>query len=377
MKSKNLKIALLANDDLLNGPSLAQFRFAKSLSDNNLNVDLIIANRSFITDLSRFDNGKINFINLKKKRTIYLIWPLIKYLRTFKPDIVFSAGDHLNLILIISTLLCFAKCKLSLSSRVSPFDTYQNKSKSEFNSFFKSKIMFYLFKLISWRADVLTCVSNDMVKQYQLVFGKTKHVCVYNIIKDEDSKSLINEEITDNWIKNNKSPLIIAAGELAPWKGFDDLLKAFAILKKKIPHNLIILGDGRDKKKLEKIIFDEHLNDRVYMPGYVLNPLKYFQLSEIFVLSSLIEGMPNVLIEAMMCGCTPVSTNCETGPAEIIKNNDNGYLSEVNDYKLLAENILKAVRNRISKDKLDEVVNKFESKTILKKHFDLLNISKN
>lgn len=140
---------------------------------------------------------------------------------------------------------------------------------------------------------------------------------------------------------------------------------------------MIILGDGRDKKKLEKIIFDEHLNDRVYMPGYVLNPLKYFQLSEIFVLSSLIEGMPNVLIEAMMCGCTPVSTNCETGPAEIIKNNDNGYLSEVNDYKLLAENILKAVRNRISKDKLDEVVNKFESKTILKKHFDLLNISKN
>ena len=89
MKSKNLKIALLANDDLLNGPSLAQFRFAKSLSDNNLNVDLIIANRSFITDLSRFDNGKINFINLKKKRKIYLIWPLIIYLRTFKQDIVF------------------------------------------------------------------------------------------------------------------------------------------------------------------------------------------------------------------------------------------------------------------------------------------------
>ena len=56
---------------------------------------------------------------------------------------------------------------------------------------------------------------------------------------------------TDNWIKNNKSPLIIAAGELAPWKGFDDLLKAFAILKKKIPHNLIILGDGRDKKVRE------------------------------------------------------------------------------------------------------------------------------
>lgn len=372
MKGKKLKIALLANDDLLNGPSLAQFRFAKSLSDNNLNVDLIIANRSFKNDLSRFDNGKINFINLNKKRTIYLIWPLIKYLKKFKPDIIFSAGDHLNLILIISTLLCFSKCKLSLSSRVSPFDTYQNKSKSKFNSFFKSKIMYYLFKLISWRANVLTCVSNDMVKQYQLVFGKTKHVCVYNIIKDEDSKSLINEEISDNWIKNNKSPLIIAAGQLAPWKAFDDLLRAFVNLKKKIPHNLIILGDGPDRKKLVKIIEEENIQDRVYMPGYVLNTLKYFKISDIFVLSSLIEGMPNVLIEAMMCGCTPVSTNCKTGPEEIIKNNEFGYLSPVNNYELLAENILKAIERPISKDKLKTVVDNFNSEKIVKKHFELL-----
>ena len=364
MKYKQDKIVVLANDDYLNGPSLAQFRFAKSLSSNNFKVDLLIAHRSCKYDLSRFDDGKINFINLNKKRTIYLIWPLIKYLRKFKPDIIFSAGDHINLILIISAILSFSKCKLSLSSRVTPYDTYQNKS--------KSTIMYYLFKLLSWRADVLTCVSKGMVEQYQKIFGKTKHVCVYNIIKDSDSEFLVNEKISDNWILNNKSPLIIAAGQLAPWKAFDDLLRAFVKIKKKIPHNLIILGDGPDRNKLVKIIEEENIQDRVYMPGYVLNPLKYFKVSDIFVLSSLVEGMPNVLVEAMMCGCTPVSTNCKTGPEEIIKNNEFGYLSPINNHELLAENILKAIERPISKDKLKMVVDQFNSEKIVKKHFELL-----
>ena len=80
------------------------------------------------------------------------------------------------------------------------------------------------------------------------------------------------------------------------------------------------------------------------------------------------------MIEAMMCGCTPVSTNCMTGPSEIIKDNEYGYLSPIKDHKTLAENILNAVKKPISKKKLDEVVSKFDANLVIKKHFNLLKI---
>ena len=262
-----------------------------------------------------------------------------------------------------------------MSSRVTPYDTYKNKNKIEFksNTNKNSKFLLILFKILNWRADVLTCVSKDMVKQYQEIFGKTKHECVYNIVRDDDVLKLKNEDITDQWIIKNKPPYIIAAGRLAIWKGFDDLINAYSLIKNKIPHKLIILGDGEEKQNLKKLIKEKNLEEYIFMPGYVSN-LKYFEISDIFVLSSLSEGMPNVMIEAMMCGCTPVSTNCMTGPSEIIKDNEYGYLSPIKDHKTLAENILNAVKKPISKKKLDEVVSKFDANLVIKKHFNLLKI---
>jgi glycosyltransferase involved in cell wall biosynthesis len=213
-----------------------------------------------------------------------------------------------------------------------------------------------------------------MVNDYQTIFGKTKHVCVYNIIKDADAETLQNEEISDKWILDNNDPLIIAAGQLAVWKGFEDLINAFSIIENKISHKLVILGDGEDRQKLINLIEKKNLTKKVYLPGYVTNPLKYFKKSKIFVLSSLREGMPNVLLEAMMCGCTPVSTDCKTGPSEIIKNSKFGYLSPIKNPNLLAQNILKAIENPIPKTQLDKVLKEFESEAVIKKHFDLLNI---
>lgn len=370
------KITILANDDLLNGPSLAQFRFAKSLAKKGFKVELLIAKRYYKYDLKRFENKDIKLIDLNTNRTLFLIIPLFKYFIQHKPFVIFSAGDHLNLITIISALLSFTSCKLSLSSRVTPYDTYKNKNKIEFksNTNKNSKFLFILFKILNWRADVLTCVSKDMVKQYQEIFGKTKHECVYNIVRDDDVLKLKNEDITDQWIIKNKPPYIIAAGRLAIWKGFDDLINAYSLIKNKIPHKLIILGDGEEKQNLKKLIKEKNLEEYIFMPGYVSNPLKYFEISDIFVLSSLSEGMPNVMIEAMMCGCTPVSTNCMTGPSEIIKDNEYGYLSPIKDHKTLAENILNAVKKPISKKKLDEVVSKFDANLVIKKHFNLLKI---
>ena len=107
----------------------------------------------------------------------------------------------------------------------------------------------------------------------------------------------------------------------------------------------------------------------------VMNTLKYFYNSDIFVLSSRVEGMPNVMIEAMMCGCTVVATNCPTGPREILKKDRYGFLAKVNNPPDLAKKIYQAINKKISTRQTEKILNKFTEEEVIKKHFLLLKIN--
>ena len=155
----------------------------------------------------------------------------------------------------------------------------------------------------------MTCVSKDMINQYQKIFGKTKQQYVYNIVKTAKSEIRIKEKVHHKWFKKKTHQIIVASGMLAEWKGFDDLIKAASILdKKRYNFKLIIIGSGPEKKSLNYLIRLFKLQKKVMIIKPVINVLKYFKNSDIFVLSSRVEGMPNVMIEAMMCGCTIVAT---------------------------------------------------------------------
>jgi len=108
--------------------------------------------------------------------------------------------------------------------------------------------------------------------------------------------------------------------------------------------------------------------------GYVENPLKYFARADVFVLSSLVEGMPNVLVEAMMSGCTPVSTDCPTGPRELLQGGKYGYLVPMRDPQAMSAAIECALDNPISRTLLDEAVAPFEENRVIDRHFELLGL---
>jgi glycosyltransferase involved in cell wall biosynthesis len=285
-----------------------------------------------------------------------------------KPDVVFSAEDHLNTVLLIAAVLVRSKAKISGSSRVTPFDTYSNQP------FTKRWILKYLTYAVMHRADALTCVSKDMVKQYQKLFKSPPHVCVYNIVDDSSSRSRLQEPVDHPWLINKSLPVLVAAGRLAPWKGFADLIEAIALLAVKRQIHLLILGDGPMRNELQALINARGLGDTVQLVGYVENPLKYFVKGNVFVLSSHVEGLPNVLIEAMMCGCTPVSTDCPTGPREVLQDERFGYLVPVGDPVAMAKAIEKALDFPITKDLLEEAVKPFEERTVIRRHFEVLGI---
>ena len=103
------------------------------------------------------------------------------------------------------------------------------------------------FPIVHWRANVMTCVSKDMINQYQKIFGKTKQQYVYNIVKTAKSEIRIKKS-SPQMVQEKTHQIIVASGMLAEWKGFDDLIKAASILdKKRYNFKLIIIGSGPEK----------------------------------------------------------------------------------------------------------------------------------
>jgi glycosyltransferase involved in cell wall biosynthesis len=336
------------------------------LAANGHDVDLVIGR---IDPHYQFPElGGVNVFELNRKKVRGMLVPLWRYLRTVKPDVVFSAEDHLNSIVLLAAIASGSKAKISCSSRVTPYDTYSN------ILFSKRWFLKQVVRAVMWRADALTCVSKDMVKQYQKVFRSPRHVCVYNISDDENSRLKIKESVEHEWINSKDTPLLIAAGTLAPWKGFRDLIQAMKILLEKRPARLLILGDGPSRSELEALIVDLDLSDQVLLQGFVENPLKYFANADVFVLSSHVEGLPNVLVEAMMCGCTPVSTDCPTGPRELLQNGKYGYLVPVQDPDAMAAAIEQALDHPIAVDLLDEAILPFSESAVIDRHFDVLGL---
>jgi len=361
-----MRILLIVPRYAITGVPLAQLKLAQVLATRRHDVTLIFTYCEPIYDLPNVDNIKIICWNVPKVRNTFS--NIFCYLKSHKPDIVFSAEDHLNVIVLLAAIVSGSSSKISCSSRVTPYDTYSTKI------FSKRWFLKIFAKIVNYRADALTCVSKDMVLQYKYVLGSTRHICIHNIVYDTISQFAMSELVTHPWFKDRRFPIIIAAGRLAPWKGFSTLIEAISILHKRRPVRLLILGDGPQKSELKNMVDDYALSDYVEFAGYVTNPLKYFKKSDVFVLSSLVEGMPNVLVEAMMCGCTPVSTNCPTGPSELLQNGKYGYLIPIQNPAAMADAIEHALEFPISKHLLKEAILPFHEDRVIQQHFESLGL---
>jgi glycosyltransferase involved in cell wall biosynthesis len=134
--------------------------------------------------------------------------------------------------------------------------------------------------------------------------------------------------------------VILAAGRLVALKGFDGLISAFSQLAKTgWDGNLLILGEGEERARLEQLVEEAGLAGRIFLPGFQTNPYPFFQASTIFVLNSWMEGLPTVLLEALALGLPVVATDCPSGPGEILENGKYGVLVPVGDPNKLAKSL--------------------------------------
>lgn len=348
------------------GVPLSQIRLAKALHRRGYQVTFVIGYvpRGLVAP----EIEGIQVINLNIPRTYKLLFPIISYLRKVRPDVVFTAEDHLNAIVALATLLAGSKAKLSASSRITPYRVYSDRL------FSKKWVLKYFSIALRNRIDALVCVSQDMVKEYEAIFGSSKYQCIYNVISDADTLGRMSESVDDPWLNDSSIPVVISAGTLSRRKGFGDLILAMKLVNQRIPARLMILGEGHLRADLEVLIQNEGLDDSVRLLGFQDNPLKYFSRSKVFVLSSYAEGLPNVLVEAMACGCTPVATDCPTGPREVLKGGEYGHLIPMRDPEAMAAAIQKALEQPMSTEQLREAVEPFTEEQVIEKHRSVLGI---
>ncbi len=145
------------------------------------------------------------------------------------------------------------------------------------------------------------------------------------------------------WLAEGAPPVLLAAGKLKPQKDFATLLRAFARLREQRPARLLILGEGPERRRLRALARRLGVARDVAMPGFVRNPFAYMARARVFALSSAFEGLPSVLIQAMACGCPVVSTDCPSGPCEILEQGAHGALVPVGDAPALAAALLRTL----------------------------------
>ena len=360
-----MRICVVTPRFAISGVPLAQHRFARALAAAGHQVDLVIGRVD--AHLVVPSSPGVTVIALNVPQVRHMAVPLWRYIRSAKPEIIFSAEDHLNTLVTFLAVAARSRARISGSSRVTPFDTYSNRWLT------KRWWLKHLSRLSFHRADVLSCVSHDMVGQYRTVFGpNAPHVAIYNIVDDAASRASMAEPADEPWLVEKRGPVIVAAGSLVPWKGFGDLIEAMASVR--ADARLIIFGEGPLRGELEARIARLGLGERVRLPGFTDNLMKSFVRAEVFVLSSTVEGLPNVLVQAMMAGCTPVSTDCPTGPREVLGDGRFGTLVPVGDVDALAAGIEQAIDSPIARDVLAQAVLPFQEATVIARHFALLDL---
>ena len=181
-------------------------------------------------------------------------------------------------------------------------------------------------------------VRNDLSDLTGIPYDRISVIYNPSVVKEE-VQAKAKTTLDHPWFEANQPPVLVAVGRLQIQKDYPTLLRAFAQVRRSRAVKLVILGEGRERSKLEGILRELDLEQDESQPGFVENPYPFMAKASLFILSSRWEGLPTVLIEALCCGTPAVSTDCPSGPREILKDGRYGKLVPVGDSDSLAQAI--------------------------------------
>src|SRR5687768_13570928 len=325
------RLAIFFHDFGVGGAERVMLQLARGFIDLGYPVDLVMgrAEGPLLSEV----HTRARIINLEAGNPLTMFVRLIQYLRTERPNALLSPFEVTSVIAIIAKRISRVSTRVII--RISVHISKNKRTK--WKKIVEKLVLSNVYPL----ADGIVTVSRGAAQDLSNYTGiSPARIRVINnpVISDELLQAA-QQPVQHPFFNTDHVPVILGVGRLTEQKDFPTLIRAFDILCKRTPAQLIILGDGEDRPSLENLIRSTGSQDMVDLFGFELNPFAFMKKASVFVLSSKWEGLPGVLIQALACDCPVVSTDCLSGPSEILQDGQYGHLVPVGDAEAIASAI--------------------------------------
>ena len=333
MNHERAPVAIFTSSLDSGGAQRAMVMLARGLAARGHAVDFLAARahgpfRDWLPESARL-------VDLASERVLPTLPGLIRYLRRERPRALISALDYVNLVAIAARRLAGVSTPVVITEQNTP---------SALAPLVHTRRGRHLLSGIRFgypRADRVIAVSEgvraDLV--HEIGIPDEKVDVIFHAVLGEELSARAAEPVDHPWFLPGAPPVVVAIGRLSAQKDYPTLIRAFARLRQEREARLVILGDGPLRSEIEGEIDRHGLTKDVWLAGFVDNPYAYLARASVFALSSLCEGLPTVVIEALYCGCRIVSTDCPSGPSELLDGGRHGRLVPMEDPAAFAQGL--------------------------------------
>jgi len=299
------------------------------------------------------------------------ITALQQYMQSARPDVVLSALTYANIALIWAKQMSGSSVSIIVSERIALSSYCAAPSNSRK---WRWRYLPGVVRRTYPGADSVIAVSHHAADELITDIGLSRQSVkiIHNPVVDDTLRASAKVALDHPWFAPDSAPVILAVGRMTEQKDFPTLMRAFAQVRRYTPVRLVILGEGRLRADLWQLAEDLGIQEDVDMPGFVDNPFQYMARAKVLVLSSLYEGLPGVLIQALACGCPVVSTDCPGGSREILGDGDYGALVPVGEVEPMATAIRTEMAQPSNRDKLLRRAQDFSVDRAVNHYLDLL-----
>lgn len=350
------------------GAERMMVNLANSLHEKGMSIKLILVNKTG-PYLSEVHPG-IKIIDLKAKSGVKsVVFKLRKILSGNVLDVLISTQPHINSVVGFCTIGLKHKPLIIFREASTPSLNYQNLG------LFTRLIFKFLYGFGDHFVAVSIGVRGDMGNFYNISLKKI--TTIYNPIVDDTIIKKATKTSNHPWLNQKEIPVILTMGRISPEKDYVTLLKAFSRVLKSVDVKLLMLGDKDQNPEytteLISLIKSLGIANSIELIGFKPNPFSYLSKASLFVLSSKYEGLPGSLVQALACGCPVVSTDCPSGPAEILENGKYGKLVPVGDVDAMTKAILESLGEEHDKGELKNRADDFSAEKAGERYLNLIN----
>lgn len=332
------KVAIFIPDFRVGGAERVSINLANELVSRGFPVDLVVMRLQ--GSLTAEIDSRIQIVALDTPRPRHVLLPLVRYLRWARPGALLAVMWPLTALSVLARSVSRVRCRLVVAEHTTwSFSRLAQRPRTR-------RFIVHTMRWLLPRADAIVSVSDGASRDLEAFAGLAPGsvLTVYNPVSGHTHGSSPLRAHLAGWASGPHRRLL-AVGTLKPQKDYPTLLRAMAELSD-VDLQLLILGEGEERSNLETMVMELGLQHRVLMPGFVADTPPVYASADLFVLSSVNEGLPTVLIEALEHGVPVVSTDCPSGPREILEDGRHGTLVPTGDSCALSS----AIRDALSRN---------------------------